>query len=772
MSSSAVAQSPGQTGAGAPAGSPGQQGAPWRITWSVPAAMRAVRATIVIPCLFVLTFKVIHDQQMTLFAVFGGFATIVVTTFGGSRRDKGIAHLGLALAGSAAITIGTLASGSAWLAAVVTLPVAFAIYFAGSAGPNAAAGVTGCLFAWVLPIASAGGTAVLLSRLEGWWLASAAGTLAVLVLSPRPPGDRLRAQAAKLAGILADQVDAAIKGTSTDASATATRAAGHELMNAFVATPYRPTGLAAADQGMANLIHILDWSTTLVLDASDGHLEMAAAPPADRELLTLSGRGLRQVAAVMSGQQASLDIERVWHGRLASAQNLHVPARDPEAAIRRADYAYHAQAIGMATAAALGEAKVAARLATPAQVAAQRRRWLAHLPAESEPEEADSRLAATQAAWAGIATRTLGTVSTHASLRSVWFRNSARGAVALAAAVAVAKLTDIQHAFWVVLGTLSVLRTSATATGATALRALIGQIVGFAIGAALLVGIGTSPTALWIAFPLAVLVAAYTPGTAPFAAGQAAFTVTIVVLYNVLAPAGWRVGLLRVEDVAIGCAVSLIVGYLFWPRGVSSVVGDNLAECFRSGADYLANATSWALGESAGRPERAEAAVAAGNRLDEAVRGYLTEQGSKRLSKTDLWILIMATKRLRLTAHSMATLPGTAEAHADDGGLHAALGRQATGISGIYYRLAAQVAKPTQSDRGDQSDGETLPPDAIALPTSGLGSIVRSPCGETAAYRSDALWVGLHLDHLQAHMPWVTGPAERLAQLRRKPWWR
>jgi len=769
MSSGAVTQSPGLAGAGSPARSPEQQGGPsWRVSWSVPAAMRAVRATVVIPCLFLLTFKVIADPQMTLFAVFGGFATIVVTTFGGSRRDKAVAHLGLAVAGSAAITVGTLASGSAWLAVVVTLPVAFAIYLAGSAGPNAAAGVTGCLFAWVLPIASVGGSTVLLSRLEGWWLASAAGTVAVLVLSPRSPGDRLRSQAAKLAGLLADQVDAAVHGSEVNPGAT--KAAGHELMNAFLAAPYRPTGLAAADQGMASLIHILDWCTTLILDASDGHLEMAAAPAADRELLTLSGHGLRQVAAVMSGQQTSLDVQAVWHGRRASAQNLHVLADDPESAVRRADYAYHAQAIGIATSAAMGEAEVAARLATPAQVAAQRRRWLSDLAgiSEPEPEPRRGRLAATQAAWTGIANRTLGTVTTHASLRSVWFRNSARGAIALAAAVAVAKLTDVQHAFWVVLGTLSVLRTSASSTGATALRALLGQVLGFAIGAALLVGIGTSPAALWIAFPLAVLVAAYTPGTAPFAAGQAAFTVTIVVLYNVLAPAGWRVGLLRVEDVAIGCAVSLVVGYLFWPRGVSSVVGDNLADCFRSGSDYLADAASWALGDRPQPPERAATAVAAGNRLDEAVRGYLTEQGSKRLSKADLWILIMAAMRLRLTAHSMASLPRQAPAHADDGSLHAALGRQVAGISDIYQWFATQVAKPGQGDRDDPG----VLPGAISLPASGLASAARSPCGESSAYRSDALWVGHHLDHLQAHVSNVTGPAERLARLRRKPWWR
>jgi uncharacterized membrane protein YccC len=361
-----------------------------------------------------------------------------------------------------------------------------------------------------------------------------------------------------------------------------------------------------------------------------------------------------------------------------------------------------------------------------------------------------------------LPTRATRVIAADASLRSVWFRNSARGAIALAAAVAVAKVADVQHAFWVVLGTLSVLRTSATATGSTALRGLAGTIAGFAVGAALLVGIGTNPTALWIVFPIAVLVAAYTPGTAPFVVGQAAFTVTIVVLFNLLVPAGWRVGLLRVEDVAIGCAVSLVVGFLFWPRGVSSVVGDNLADAFRSGASYLGDAASWALGETEQRPERAAAAIAAGIRLDDAVRGYLTEQGSKRLSKADLWTLVTAAMRLRLTAHSMASLPSRAEPHYDDGGLHAALGREVADLARFYGELAAEVTRPAR----------TGPPHEVPLPHSRISVGAPSPCGHAAAYRTDALWVGHHLDRLEAHAADLTGPAARLASLRRRPWWR
>jgi len=63
-----------------------------------------------------------------------------------------------------------------------------------------------------------------------------------------------------------------------------------------------------------------------------------------------------------------------------------------------------------------------------------------------------------------------------------------------------------------------------------------------------------------------ILVAAYAPRAISFAAGQAGFTVVLFVLFNLIQPTGWRVGLVRIEDVAIGFGVSLGVGLLFWPR--------------------------------------------------------------------------------------------------------------------------------------------------------------------------------------------------------------
>src|ERR1700726_1412898 len=97
----------------------------WKPSWSVPAAMRAVRAAVVVPALFAIAYKVIGNPQVALFATFGGIATLVVAGFGGTWKNKLWAHTQLAVVGSLALIIGTLVSGTDWLAAIVTVPVTF-----------------------------------------------------------------------------------------------------------------------------------------------------------------------------------------------------------------------------------------------------------------------------------------------------------------------------------------------------------------------------------------------------------------------------------------------------------------------------------------------------------------------------------------------------------------------------------------------------------------------------------------------------------------------
>jgi len=743
-------------------GSPG--GAGWRAwlpVWSVPAALRAVRATIVVPMLFAVTLEGIGDPQMTLFAVFGAFASLLLASFGGTRRDKAVAHLGLAVVGSIALTIGTVVSGTTWLAALVTIPVAFAIFFAGVAGPNFASGVTGALLAYVLPVATAAPVSAVPARLAGWWLACAAATAAVLLLSPRSPADKVRSSAATSARALALQLSGAVAGTATQEQWDAVQNAKHELLSVFGSAPLRPTGLATADQGLANVAELLEWCTALVGDTLGGDHDLSDAAPADRELLSAAAGILNAVADLLSGGDQIPDLDPLEQARAASANHQRKLTGDPDLLRQTAAHAAHAQAIAVAARATLADTIIACRRADPELIAAERRRWFGQRG--SEP-----------ASGAPALTSAAGYLVQHASIRSVWFRNSLRGAVALAIAVAVADVSGVQHGFWVVLGTLSVLRTNASATGATALRALAGTAIGFALGAALLLGIGTSSAALWVALPLAVFVAGYAPGTTPFAVGQAGFTITVVVVFNLLVPAGWQVGLLRIEDVAIGCAVSVVVGLLFWPRGAGGLVGNDLADAFRRGGSYLAQAVDWALGLRIAPPDTAVAAVTASIRLDEALRAYLAEQGTKHLSKQDLWRLVMGTTRLRLTAYSVASLhdlnghqepaPGAASGVNGTDRLRSEFQHLTTELVVFYERVADQL--------GGSSPEDLAPVPVPALTGPALPVGVACAGNTPPQYQPDMLWVGEYLYHLGSHADQITAPAAEIAGFRQRSWWR
>jgi uncharacterized membrane protein YccC len=706
--------------------------------------MRAVRATLVVPGLFALTYLVVGDLQMATFAAFGGFATLVLAAFGGGWRDKLVAHLGLGLVGSALVVIGTAVNSSVVAATIVTLPVAFAVLFAGVAGPNAASGSTAALLAYVLPAASPGTMDMVPSRLIGWWLATVAGTIAVLVFSPKPPGAQLRSAAADTAKALGNQLAAALGGDRDVSYREASMDAKRHLMSTFTATPYRPTGLATADQALDSLVGLLEWTTSVICDSLGEYRDLRDVDDVEQRLLTDTSATLLDIEGVLRGRSARPELERLETSLTASVTHLRELSTDSEGYPAAVHISYHARTAGVAAHTALADALIVAHRADPSIVSGRRRRWFGTSVSEDSLRERHL----------GGLTAAAEVVTRHASLRSVWFLNSARGAIALAAAVAVADLTGVQHGFWVVLGTLSVLRTNAAATGATAFRALLGTAAGFVIGAVLLLGIGTSTWALWTALPIAVLVASYAPGALAFAAGQAAFTVVVSVLFNLLVPAGWVIGVLRIEDVALGCAVSLAVGVLFWPRGAGALVADDLADALRTSGAYLTGAAGWALGLRTTVPE-ASAAINAHARLEDALRGFLAEQGSKRVPKEDLWRLVGGALRARLTAHSLAGLPSPGNC-ADP--LRGDLGALAEQLGAWYDHLASRL------DRTDHGEVPLLAPPEYRDPLA-AGQVEVTDIGT-------ALWVSEHLKHITPRLAELVEPAQVVAAQRHRPWWR
>jgi len=383
--------------------------------------------------------------------------------------------------------------------------------------------------------------------------------------------------------------------------------------------------------------------------------------------------------------------------------------------------------------------------------ASERRSWLERLLGR-QPEGLAVTLSAAQER-----------ATAHLDRHSVWLHNSVRGAVGLGLAVYVANRTGAQHSFWVVLGTLSVLRSNALNTGQSAARALLGTVVGFIIGAAILALIGTDTTLLWLLLPPAILLAGVAPAAISFVAGQAAFTLTLVFLFNIIQPAGWRVGLLRLEDVALGCAVSVVVGLLFWPRGARAALRRALSEAYADSADYLASAVDFGLlccqassAFPAAPTDDAARAAAAARRLDDTFRGYLAERGAKPVPLAEVTSLVSGVAGVRLAADAVLDLWQHEDGPA--GGDRAAARREllvsSERVKAWYEDLATSLVdggsprEPLSHDR--VADGRLVA--AVRRDLSGSD-------GKASATAVRMIWTGAHLDAVRRLQKLIVGPA-------------
>ncbi len=91
---------------------------------------------------------------------------------------------------------------------------------------------------------------------------------------------------------------------------------------------------------------------------------------------------------------------------------------------------------------------------------------------------------------------------------------------------------------------------------------------------------------MWVMLPIVAFGSAYVPEVASFIAGQAMFTMMVLIIFNVIVPTGWSVGLIRVEDVVVGASVGVVVSLLLWPRGASAAVSTAI-DAARVGGRHL-----------------------------------------------------------------------------------------------------------------------------------------------------------------------------------------
>ena len=573
---------------------------------------RAIRAAIVLPIAAAVSFAIAGNTQAPVVTIIGAIALLIAADFPGTVGPRALADAGLTVNGIVLITLGTLAAPNPWLAVALCFLVGAVVSFLSLLSEVTAAGQRATLMTFILPVCIRP-VGPLGDRLLGWIIAVVICVPAALFMFPPRSTSELRRQATRVCAALADRIEGTVSQTEVTSAMDALRTG---FVRGAVA---RPQAMTAGSRSLIRVVSNLQWLCDRV-----GPDTRALLGP----LTAASTRVLRACAAVLTAEtrdqqlaaQNELDAAAVAHRNLAMeryrddiTEILALP--DDQTAVEHGRTLLSRRAWGFT----IG---LTGRIIGAAAMADSRPLWArivgAGLPETGFADRIQTKRSAIASLFGYLSS---GSVSAQMSVRT---------GLSLAAAYGVTLVMPIQNAPWVVLGALSVLRSSALTTGSTAVRAVTGTVIGFVIGASVIAVLGVDPVVLWTLLPVVAFGSTYINVVGSFTAGQAMFTMMVLIVFNLMQPQGWQVGIIRVEDIVIGAAVGLVVSALLWPQGAAAAVRRAITAAVDTGARYLAAAVHRV---TRGESEQADDDVAAlseesiktARSHGDAVRTYLSE---------------------------------------------------------------------------------------------------------------------------------------------------
>jgi len=546
------------------------------MTFGLPQ-QRALRAAAGATACFYLAWIAIEDPVLAVFATLSVIGLLVLADFGGDRREQARAYVLATVIAAALVALGTAVSEDTYAAAGLLFVVALCVSLSTAMGRNVATGANGVLLFFLVACAVPAPIGALESRLPGVLLGGAVSLVAALTIWPQRPRDRLRAALADATDALATRIGWLSKPPDDEAESfaepvrDALARAGPERL----AVGERPTLASERDHAQMRVGYGLSRAQLLVERMWQRPAPPAEVDDAERVLAQELRQTLNATATALRGEgpapavDLALDAGRA-HRERTDAALVH------ELAFGGAD---DALAVGADRAVLAGEVSTSVGgVVTDARVVVGADRFPAR--AGSLSEGLDRRVE-------GMLDRLTTIASSTFSLRSVALQNSLRLAVGLGLARLLGGLLEVENGFWVLFATLSVVRTNAFQTGATALQAVLGTAIGFAVALPLLLVIGTRGDLYLYVLPI-VTVGGLLAGSINVVWGQAGFTVLVSVLFNLVEPIGWEIGIVRIQDVAIGAAAGVVIGLAAWPRGATGQLAESLADAITVNGNLVA----------------------------------------------------------------------------------------------------------------------------------------------------------------------------------------
>lgn len=710
------------------------------------ALRRAARAAIIIPPAFAFTDLLLREAQILIFVVFGCFSLLVISDFGGLRRPRALAYLTATLAGAVLVALGTLVSSSPWLAALVMLVVGFAISFGRIFGGYVAAASIGLILSFVVAVTIPASPDLIPARVGGWVMAGLVSTFAAVALWPRFERVMMHGDAAKALHAVADLVEG-MQSAAGDRDLPhlkeVARKAVDDARRTFATTAKRPDVPARRGRAFAELLVELDRIVQTI--ERPFHEDRLAVRPGLAESDRLAASvisALRASADVLTGggppDVHAIDVARIEHRAALdrwAAEQLRAGQKS-EQVLDGLDFDDTLRVVSYVTFVLGGNAIIAA---------------------------------GAQSDLVDTAGHILRTVRAHLEAPSTVLQDSLRIAIGLALAVFVARSLGISHAFWVVLGTIQVLRSTALGTGRTVILAVVGNAIGVVVGGLFAVVAGNHPAIMWTAFPIAVFGAAYAATTIGFMLSQAAFTINLIIVFNLITPAGWQVGIVRIEDLLIGAFISLLVGVLLWPGGARRELARALGGVYRGLVEYLDHGFDRILGYSpaGGIDPARQSVIRARDRADAAFDTFLNERGGGSFDQDTATFLLSSANHALLAGDLLEVISGVMGYQAGtcaDGAEE--VDEQVGTLLAAYRRLANLLTLAPVTD-----GHENVSPSALR--EAELGCLRRWQSDADVGRGAMAVvMAGEWVQNLARLETDLEGAVNTAAEAARKPWWR
>ena len=526
------------------------------------AIKRAARVTLAACAAFYFSLYVLNDTQMATFAAFGCIALGALSEVTGEPWERTKTYGAALVAGIVLVTLGTMLAVNTWAAVAGMLVIGFVIAYAGVGGPRVVGAANGLQLLYILPSFPPYLPDALGSRLIGLVLAVGLLAIADRLLWPPPVPTPFRQRLAAAIHAVRDRLVALLESdgdrhapAQSDAQSDTGGAIGLRLSR--IPPLERPTGPGRRDRAAMEATTILCGLEARVAALTELTEQGATAHAEGMHLLSVTAQSLGQSAEALD--------------RRPDGDRPEPDSAAVEAAL--AEYVQWREALSHTTAVDR-VVRMRLRFAVAAEELSVWTRDLAmtvrimqgtRVPESSAASIAEPFWYASRSApWLWFM-RFRG----HFTPRSVFFQNAIRLAVGLAAARLIAGELDLSHGFWMLLATLTLMRTSVGTTRAAVVPAFLGTVAGGLVAALVLALAGADSTVYEVAFPFVMVLALAAGPLAGPIAGQAMFTLLVAMLFAQMATVSWRLAEVRILDVVLGGLLGAVVGLLVWPRGAT-----------------------------------------------------------------------------------------------------------------------------------------------------------------------------------------------------------